>query len=45
MAITRRRIGLRERMSHIPWWVYMLLIPSFYLLGWVLHLLGVIPGK
>ncbi|WP_156126241.1 hypothetical protein [Hymenobacter sp. DG25B] len=45
MAITRRRIGLRERISHIPWWVYMLLIPGVYLLGWVLHFMGVISGQ
>ncbi|WP_157547639.1 hypothetical protein [Hymenobacter sp. DG25A] len=45
MAITRRRIGLSERMNRIPWWAYILLIPGFYLFGWVLHLLGVIPGQ
>lgn len=40
---SRRPLGLRERLGNFPWWVYILLIPTFYLLGWGLHLLGLIP--
>ncbi|MBD2715935.1 hypothetical protein KBK19_12910 [Microvirga sp. STR05] len=41
----RRPMGLTNRLSYLPWWAYILLIPGFYLFGWVLHLLGVIPGQ
>ena len=28
----------------LPWWGYILMLFGFYLFGWVLHLLGIIPS-
>jgi hypothetical protein len=37
--------GLGQRLGNLPWWAYGMIIPGVYLLGWVLHWIGVIPGK
>lgn len=42
--LTRQR-SLFTRLTHLPWWAYILPIVGFYLLGWALHLIGVIPGQ
>ncbi|WP_165822222.1 hypothetical protein [Hymenobacter edaphi] len=28
----------------VPWWFYVVLLVGFYLFGWVLRMLGVIPA-
>lgn len=39
----RRYMGLGYRLTHMPWWAYVLVILGVYLLGWVMRLTGVIP--
>jgi hypothetical protein len=34
--------GLR---GGLPWWGYVLMVLGFYLLGWALHQLGLVPGQ
>lgn len=40
----RRYMGLGYRLTHMPWWAYALMIPAVYLFGWLLRLVGIIPG-
>lgn len=41
----RRPVWARGGFGDKPWWLYMLIIPGVYIMAWVLHWLGVIPGK
>lgn len=40
----RRYQGYAGIRKGLPWWAYILMLFGFYLLGWVLHLVGIIPS-
>ncbi|WP_400192268.1 hypothetical protein [Hymenobacter sp. B81] len=41
----RRQQGWSNRLDRMPWWLPLMMLVLFYLLGWVLHLTGITSGN